>query len=443
MGNTLGQNIPHEHQKEEEQKVEELKNNCTSLVNECEWISDTITKIKIHKSTQETRLQEKDQIQHEKCQRYEIETNELQDEINELGLENQRLTQKYYSACTANEIRKSELNIKKVQLTNLKREQGEMVKAYENLQEKHTNYEIELKNELGEMVQAYEDLQKTHDHYETEIKSLKNENSSLSETVHELNESIEIIKEENIELHLVETAYENVQQQVNILENEKNSLSETLHELNTSFENIKEENNKLQLAITANENLNKQNEILENENTSIRETVRILNVKFKNIQDDQYEQQFKFDEQLREATEDKFIVDCKKEMIENLRYEKSELTKEYNDIVNDNEMKNEELSNLKNSLNITKDELQNKKDIYIILQHNMRKLTQHQKKNINKKIRSYILRNIRVMTSKDFKNQCIQELMNDTLMPNVLEHSMYESIYNKIITEVRIQMIDE
>ena len=78
-----------------------------------------------------------------------------------------------------------------------------------------------------------------------------------------------------------------------------------------------------------------------------------------------------------------------------------------------------------------------------MVRHDLRKLTQTFQKNVRHKIRSYIIRNLRVINSADFRKKCLTEIMDDTWIPNAIEREYLEDMYAKIMTYVRIELVDD
>jgi len=98
---------------------------------------------------------------------------------------------------------------------------------------------------------------------------------------------------------------------------------------------------------------------------------------------------------------------------------------------------------LKIALAATRNALKDEKEKHLMVRHDLRKLTQTFQKNVRHKIRSYIIRNLRVINSADFRKKCLTEIMDDSWIPNAIEREYLEDMYAKIMTYVRIELVDD
>lgn len=232
----------------------------------------------------------------------EIQT--MKDENIELTLNVERMTQKYKSATTAADIRKTELKGKQVNL-------------------------LEVRGELGQCVQHVAQLEETNAEIQENLQKTMAENDALSEVIHDLNES----------------------------------------------------------------------------STHSRET---------------------FEEKL-----------------DDIRNEKIEITNEFNETVETLHNANEALELLRNSFERCEEELYKVKEKNKTLNYDLKKLMKTYAQKIRQKIRSFILKNLRIMTSPAFKRKCIGTIIDDTWIPDAIEYPIYDRIYTKIMTAVSSQMIDD
>jgi len=140
-------------------------------------------------------------------------------------------------------------------------------------------------------------------------------------------------------------------------------------------------------------------------------------------------------------------IQTKEEMIEKHKKEYQLCSEQYDKQVQKHieyvERMQKHNQQLKITLAATRNALKDEKEKHLMVRHDLRKLTQTFHKNVRHKIRSYIIRNLRVINSTDFRKKCLTEIMDDTWIPNVIEREYLKDMYAKIMTYVRIELVDD
>lgn len=316
----------------------------------------------------------------EQIAKLETSNEQLLEENQILSLQNDRLQLKQRSDTVAIQLFKSEAGIRNEKISSLQKELA-------SLKEENDM----IRDELGDCVEN--------------IESMRDENYTLEQEQEEAKEAFETYKETSIPVN----DYEAVKKEFAEYQTTSNILITSLH---TEVSDLKAANDQLQSSIDSQNEVNQYNTALilrlENEDTQLK----IDNEKLKN-------------------------------QLETRKIEKKEIVEEFNHTVDQLHIIQEDVEGLQKELRVEREKGLALKKLNFSLKHELKSALKTMKKEKKKAIQDYIVSKLKMMCESSFQDDCLNELMDETWIPNNFERWFYEDIYTHIMMHVQNILIDD
>lgn len=289
--------------------------------------------------------------------------------------------------------------------------------AKKRMQERHTSEIISLK---------------------VKIDALEEENAELSikheRCVQKLNGEVVATKLLRAENENKSNTIDSLQTQLQKKEEDFLSVRDELGECVMNIEEMRDENYTTEKELTE-----KHDKYVK----SVKQIIHTLNDKMSDLQQkcDEHEQKINSDAEIM-ASMSKEIMKMREDM-ESKKIEKAALVEEYNEAINEVDITKENLDEKSRLLQREREKTIVFKKLNVALKHELKEVSKLCQKKRKHAIQQFIFSKLKVMRDEKFQDNCLQELMDETWIPNNLEKWFYEDIFAHIMMNVHNILVDE